>query len=134
MRLLDYPVRAHEEGLRKRHIGIGLNAGEAVTGHVRSSTRHDYTAIGDVTNVASRVAGLTKNTGYRIIVTKVVAELAGKSAGLVPLGPMAIEGHDPVAVYGCERGEECGGRRQTGGGRKLCLPPVPRCRPPVAGM
>jgi adenylate cyclase len=88
------------EGETPIDIGIGLNAGEAVTGHVGSSTRHDYTAIGDVTNVASRVEGLTKEAGYRVVVTRVVAEHLGQAEDLAPLGPMAIKGHTPVDVYG----------------------------------
>jgi adenylate cyclase len=81
-------------------IGIGLHAGEAVIGHVGSSTRHDYTAIGDVTNVASRLESLTKEAGYRVVVSRVVAEALGEGAPLTRLGPTAIKGHTPVEVYG----------------------------------
>lgn len=88
------------EGDAPIEIGIGLHAGEAVIGHVGSSTRHDYTAIGDVTNVASRLEGLTKEAGYRIVVSKVVAAQLGERDDLKCLGPMAIKGHTPVEVYG----------------------------------
>lgn len=92
-----------EEGVAPIEIGIGLHAGEAVIGHVGSSARHDYTAIGDVTNVASRLESLTKEAGYRIIVSSVVAGHLGKEDGLAALGPMAIKGHSPVDVLGYER-------------------------------
>ena len=88
------------EGEDPLEIGVGLNAGEAVVGHIGSSTRHDYTAIGDVTNVASRVEGLTKDAGYRIVVTRAVAQRLGDAVALAALGPMAIKGHAPVEVYG----------------------------------
>jgi adenylate cyclase len=91
------------EGEAPVDIGIGLNAGEAVTGHVGSSTRHDYTAIGDVTNVASRLESLTKEAGYHVVVSRVVADQLGHAADLAPLGPMAIKGHTPVEVYGYDR-------------------------------
>ena len=91
------------EGVAPLEIGVGLHAGEAVVGHVGSSQRHDYTAIGDVTNVASRLESLTKEAGHRIVVSRVVADALGPDAGLTPLGPMAIKGHTPVEVYGYER-------------------------------
>jgi adenylate cyclase len=95
------------EGEKSMDIGIGLNLGPAVVGHVGASFRHDYTAIGDVTNVASRVEGLTKETGYHVVVTRAVADFLGAS-DLVPLGPMAIKGHTPVEVYGYDKVKEAG--------------------------
>jgi adenylate cyclase len=91
------------EGEKPIEIGIGLHAGEAVIGHVGSSTRHDYTAIGDVTNVASRLESLTKEAGYRVVVSRAVAEALGGGAPLTHLGPMAIKGHTAVEVYGHDK-------------------------------
>jgi len=91
------------EGEAPVDIGIGLNAGEAVVGHVGSSIRHDYAAIGDVTNVASRMESLTKEVGYRIVVSRVVAEQLGDGPELNSLGPMAIKGHTPVEVFGHDK-------------------------------
>ncbi len=88
------------EGAAPIRVGIGLHAGEAVIGHVGSSARHDYTAIGDVTNVASRLEGLTKETGHGVICSSAVAEKLDDKEGLAPLGPRAIKGHTPVEVYG----------------------------------
>jgi len=83
-------------------IGVGLHAGYAVVGHVGSSTRHDYTAIGDVTNVASRLEGATKEVGYRLVCSAAVTEQLTDRSVLVPLGAVAIKGHSPVAAYGCD--------------------------------
>jgi class 3 adenylate cyclase len=96
--------RLRAEGEAAMDIGIGLHAGEAVIGHVGSSARHDYTAIGDVTNVASRLESVTKEARHHIVVSRVVAERLGEEDGLVSLGPLAIKGHSPVEAFGYERG------------------------------
>jgi class 3 adenylate cyclase len=91
------------EGTAPIDIGIGLHFGDAVMGHVGSAARHDFTAIGDVTNVASRLETLTKEVGYRVVLSKSVAEQLGSLAGLVALGPLSIKGHSAVDVYGYEK-------------------------------
>ena len=90
------------EGTEPIAIGIGLQFGDAVMGHVGSADRHDFTAIGDVTNVASRLETLTKEVGYRVVLSKLVADQLGSPAGLVALGPVSIKGHSSVDVYGYE--------------------------------
>jgi class 3 adenylate cyclase len=91
------------EGTAPIDIGIGLQFGEAVIGHVGSAARHDFTAIGDVTNVASRLETLTKEVGYRVVLSKAVVDRLGDPAGLVALGPVPIKGHSAVDVYGYEK-------------------------------
>ena len=91
------------EGTAPIDIGIGLQFGDAVMGHVGSAARHDFTAIGDVTNVASRLETLTKEVGYRVVLSKSVADQLGAAAGLVALGPVSIKGHSSVDVYGYEK-------------------------------
>src|ERR1019366_1042514 len=84
-------------------IGVGLHAGEGIAGHIGASIRHEYSVIGDVTNVASRLEGLTKEVGYHLVCSRVVAEMVGDGTGLVPLGPRNIKGHSALEVFGYDK-------------------------------
>lgn len=88
------------EGKPEVAIGIGLNYGEAVVGHVGSSTRHDYSAIGDTTNLAARVEGLTRSLGYPLACTEAVVGELSDRRGFVSGGLQNVKGRSPVHVFG----------------------------------
>jgi adenylate cyclase len=47
-------------GQRRIEVGIGVNSGQAVVGYMGSADRHEFTAIGDCVNTASRLCGVAK--------------------------------------------------------------------------
>ena len=110
-------------------IGIGLHAGEGVAGHIGAAARHEFTLIGDVTNVASRLEGVTKEVGYHLVCSRAVADHLADRADLVPLGARTIKGHSAVEIFGYDRIARVRGVRSpdTRDGAR------PKRRPRVAG-
>jgi adenylate cyclase len=60
------------EGWPPYETRYGLHVGDAVVGNVGSSDRMNYTALGATVNLASRLEGLNKNYGTRVLVSAAV--------------------------------------------------------------
>jgi adenylate cyclase len=62
----------HEEGFR---MGVGLNSGPVMSGNVGSERRLEYTAIGDTTNTAARLEGMTKGTPHMLFASEATRDM-----------------------------------------------------------
>jgi adenylate cyclase len=58
----------------KLHTRIGLHYGEILLGNVGGSGHFEYRPVGDVVNTASRIEGLNKYFGTRILVSKEIMD------------------------------------------------------------
>jgi adenylate cyclase len=97
-RELDGEVQAR---YRERFtLGIGINSGEAVVGHIGSPERMGYTAVGDPVNVAARVEAMSGDLGAEIVITQSTYDLVRFQVEAEALGFHPVRGrHDPVALY-----------------------------------
>ena len=59
--------QGYQSGMR---MGVGLNTGPVMCGNVGAEQRVEYTAIGDTTNTASRLEGMTKGTDHMLFVAE----------------------------------------------------------------
>ena len=87
------------EGRPRIAIGIGINVGEAVVGHVGSSARHEYSAIGDTTNIAARLEQLTKELGVPLVCSRAVAQALGFPPELKSMGEQPVRGRASLEVF-----------------------------------
>jgi adenylate cyclase len=82
-------------------VGIGLHAGEAVTGNIGSAQRQQYSITGDVVILASRIEQLNKEYSSQILVSREVLEGAGEAPPPgAALGPVKVKGREqPIELF-----------------------------------
>jgi adenylate cyclase len=78
------------EGFR---MGVGLNSGHVMSGNVGSQRRLEYTAIGDTTNTAARLEGMTKGTPHQLFMSQATVDfLRAQPDDLVHVGEFEVRG------------------------------------------
>ncbi len=90
-----------ERGFPHCDIGIGLNTDLVSVGNMGSDERFCYTAMGDGVNLASRLEGLTKEYGVKILISENTVNAFTKKHHVIrELDDIRVKGKDePVKVF-----------------------------------
>ena len=102
-RLEEFNAWVRERGVGDGFtMGIGLHSGPVMSGNVGSARRLEYAAIGDTTNTAARLEGMTKGTRYQLFVSEPTRDRLRQAPGeLEFVSELEVRGREhAIRVWG----------------------------------
>jgi adenylate cyclase len=81
-------------------VGIGINAGQVITGTLGSDDKIEYCVTGDNVNTAKRIEALTQEKPNTILISDTVYEKVQDMVDVVTWNPIQVKGKaEPLQIY-----------------------------------
>lgn len=90
----ELQVKWLKEGKPKIEIGIGINTGEAFVGNIGSEKRMEYTVIGDMVNLASRIESNNKVYKTNLLISSSTYASVRSMVDVVKISNVKIRGKE----------------------------------------